>query len=444
MRLENYSLLHAPSHIGQLRAVPVRLGPGSPPAILAAYAADFDVDPWVEMFYFPTDTLKLVLFTVTGEVLWRKDLGRAVVPGMHFVPICAFDLDGDGIDEIWFVNNVSDKHPLSLQSYRLERLDASTGLTTGQWPWPSKGGEQSLSHQFRNFILGGRVRGEPVLVTAQGTYGPMFLQGYRLDMKLRWEHEIGESTPGARGSHMAPVVDINRDGVDELMWGERCIELDTGKQLWCADEAVYRGHSDVIQPVLCDDGRWILYTCREGDGKAAPRVVCFDDQGRRIWGAVDQGHMDMGWVARLGDTGKTAMAVRIGHKTCGPDGRHHEGCEAFGYDVFSGAERKLKIDPYRTLPVDLNGDGRHELIRGVPGGDGTVWNRYGEEVGRLCGTVALARKLVDRPGEQVLIYHVDGTVRIVCDADAERDSDEAKARYANPYYQVNVHALGGL
>jgi hypothetical protein len=444
MRLENYALLHFPSRIGQLRAFPVCLGSGAPPAILAAYAADFDVDPWVEMFYFPTDTLKLVLFTVTGEVIWRKDLGRAVVPGQHFVPICVFDLDGDGVDEIWFVNNASDRHPLSLRNYRLERLDARNGQPTGQWPWPNKGGEQSLSHQFRNFIVGGAVRGEPVLVTAQGTYGPMFLQGYRPDMTLRWEHDIAESSPGARGSHMAPVVDINRDGVDELMWGERCIELDTGRQLWCADEAVYRGHSDIIQPVLCDDGRWILYTCREGDGGASPRVVCFDDQGRRIWGAVEQGHMDMGWVARLGDAGKTAMAVRIGHKTCGPDGRHHQGCEAFVFDAFTGAERKLKIDPYRTIPVDLNGDGRHELIRGVPGGDGMVWNRYGEEVATLSGTVALARKLIDRPGEQLLLYYQDGMVRIVCDVDAERDSDEAKARYAHPFYRMNVHALGGL
>ena len=27
---------------------------------------------------------------------------------------------------------------------------------------------------------------------------------------------------------MSPIVDINNDGVDELLWGERCIELDKG------------------------------------------------------------------------------------------------------------------------------------------------------------------------------------------------------------------------
>jgi len=440
MRIETFSRLRLGSHLGQLRAVPVRLGPDAPPGILAAHAADPDVDPHIELFFFPSDTLKLTLFTATGEILWRKDLGPAVVPGTNLVPICAFDLDGDGIDEIWFVNNLSREHPLRLQRYHLERLDAQTGKTTGRWPWPCKGSVQSLSHSFRNFILGGYANDEPVLVTAQGTYGPMFLQAHRPDLSLRWERDIGESEPGARGSHMAPIADINRDGTDEVMWGERCIELDSGKQLWCADEDTYRGHSDVVQPVLCDDGNWIVCTCREGDEQVRPRVAAFNERGERIWGAVDEGHMHLGWVARLGDHGKTATAIRI-DKT-GRQGK--QACQTYAFDAFTGAERNLSFDPLHTIPVDFNGDGRHELIRGMPGGDGTVWNRYGQEITKVGGTVALARKLVDRPGEQVLLYHEDGTIRIVCDADADRDSDEAKARFEHPYYRVNLQALGGL
>ena len=444
LRLETFMELRLGSPAGQFRAVPVKLGSGGPPAFFAAYAADFDVDPWVEMFYLPTDTLKLTVFTGAGEVLWKKDLGRGVVPGMHFVPICALDLDGDGVDELWFVNNVSAHHPLSLRSYRLERLDARTGRTLGQWPWPDLGGEQSLSSSFRNFIRGGRARGEPVLVTAQGTYGPMFLQGWRPEMTARWAREIGRDAPGARGSHMAQVVDLNRDGVDELLWGERVIELDGGRQLFCMDEDAYRGHSDVVEPVLDEaSGRWFVYTCRESDNRVSPRVALFDDQGGRVWGRVERGHMDMGWVARLGDSGKTAMAARIDAKTCGPDGRHHEGVECFTWDVFSGSERAVAFDPYRTIPVDLNGDGRHELVRGVPGGDGAVHDRHGRPCGKVEGTVALARKMLGRPGEQVLVYLPDGTVRVVGDAAAE-DGAAARARYANPYYRANAWAVGGV
>jgi hypothetical protein len=103
------------SPVGQLRAVPVRLGEGAPRAFLLAYCADFDVDPYIEMFFFPTDTLKLVLVTERGEELWRRDLGPGVVPGIWFCPVFSFDLDGDGVDEIWISSSVEwfAAHPCS-------------------------------------------------------------------------------------------------------------------------------------------------------------------------------------------------------------------------------------------------------------------------------------------------------------------------------------------
>ncbi|MGH2371025.1 MAG: hypothetical protein ACRDI2_22845, partial [Chloroflexota bacterium] len=250
IRLEPVLELSLGSQVGQLRAAPVRLGQGGPRAFLAVYGADFDVDPYVEMFFYPTDTLKLVVFTAEGEVLWRRDLGRGVVPGIWFCPVLPFDLDGDDVDELWFVNNLNTQHPLGLSGYRLERLDARTGETTGQWPWPNLGGQQSLSHQFRNFITGGHVRGEPVLVTAQGTYHGMFLQAWRPSMAPRWEVRIAADAPGARGSHMCAIADLDGDGAQELLWGERCIELDTGRERFCADREAYRGHSDIVQPFL--------------------------------------------------------------------------------------------------------------------------------------------------------------------------------------------------
>jgi len=108
--------------IGQLRATPVRLGKGEPPAFLVVYASDFDVDPYIEMFFFPKDTLKMALISSNGSIIWRRDLGGGVVPGQWFCPFLAFDLDRDGVDEIWFVNNVDEKHPLGLSSYRLVEM----------------------------------------------------------------------------------------------------------------------------------------------------------------------------------------------------------------------------------------------------------------------------------------------------------------------------------
>jgi hypothetical protein len=453
------------SPIGQLRAMPVRPGDVAPRgvaprAFLLAYCADFDVDPYIEMFFYPTDTLKLVLVTERGEELWRRDLGPGVVPGIWFCPVFPFDLDGDGVDEIWFVNNVNVDHPLGLSGYRLERLDARTGETTGQWPWPAHGPRRTLSHTFRNFILGGQANGAPVLVTAQGTYGDMFLQGWNPGMSSRWEHTVAESDPGARGSHMCPVVDLNDDGVDELLWGERCIELDAGQELFCADRETYRGHSDIVQPVLDRaTGRWSFYTCRESDPLAAPRVAFYDDRGRRIWGAVDRGHIDMGWVARLGDAGElVASAVRIGHKICGPDGRYHTGMTEFILDALTGEllregePEALDWSTYGTIPADLDGNGVHELVRGRASRNGEVLDRHGTVLGTVGAPVAMACKFLDRPGEQLLAYYPDGTVRAWGDQNAQ-DTPRALARYAHPFYRssqrlfgvgYNLTVLGGI
>lgn len=440
--------------IGQCRVARLDSGPGRPAAFVAAYAADFDVDPYYEMFFFPTDTLKLLCFTEAGEVLWRRDLGRAVVPGMWFCPVFCLDMDRDGVDEVYFVNNIDPAHPLAHTSYRLERLDAATGNTTGQWPWPTTTRGQNLSHAFRNFIIGGHVHGEPVLVTAQGTYEDLHLQGRWPDMSPRWQRRIARDEPGARGSHMCPVVDFAGDGHQHLLWGERCIDLADGAERFCADRDLYRGHSDVIAPLVDRaTGRCYIYTIRESDPGVSPRVALFDSDGRRVWGAVDEGHMDMGWVAHLaGQATPTAMAIRIGAKTCGPDGRFHQDMTEFVFDALTGRPRELGFSVYRSIPVDVNGDGRHELVRGVPGGDGSLLDGSGATIGRIEGTVALAQKLAAHPGEHILSYTDDGRLMLYADRNA-RDSDEALSRYAHPCYAPNTRlgatgsnasVLGGL
>ncbi|MFP4380642.1 MAG: polysaccharide lyase 11 [Candidatus Sumerlaeia bacterium] len=427
---------HVGSPIGQCRAVPVSLG-GACEAILLAHCGNFDVDPFVEMFFFPSDTLKLSLFDHDGKMIWQRDLGKAVVPGQWFCPVLAFDLDGDGIDEIWFVNNTDPDHPLAVSKYVLERIDPHTGKTTGQWPWPSNR-KQALSHVFRNFIIGGYVHGKPVLVTAQGTYEDMHLQGWNPGMAPRWQYDIPKDAAGARGSHMSPVVDLNQDGIDELMWGERCIELDTGRELFCADRDSWNDHSDVIQPFWnADEKRWYWFTTREGGDNISPRVVMFDDQGQRVWSDVDQGHMDMGWVARLkDDRGFIASAIRIGHKTCGPDGRFHTGMTEFAYDAMSGEEIDLGFSTYRSLPVDINGDGYHELVCGRASGEGAVLDRKGRKIAELGGPVAMLHQFMNLAGEQLLVYLPDGTIRVWADENAE-DCDAAKERYVSPFYRTN-------
>lgn len=437
-------------------AVPLRLGSGGIDALALAYSNSAGSNAWIEMFCYPTDTQKIAVFDLQGRLLWKRDLGPGVVPDGCFFSIFPFDLDGDGADELYFINNLDPVHPFAVSKYRLERVAAATGVTTGQWPWPSRNAEGPMHNAFRNVIAGGYVHGRPVLLTAQGMYLDMYLQAWDPGLTPRWEVAIAANAPGARASHMHPVVDLDGDGVDEWLWGERCIDVGSGRERFCADADTYSGHSDVIQPFLDPgSGRWLVYTAREKQSRVAPRVAVYDAQGRRLWGDVDHGHLHIGWVARFAPERRTAMAIRIGSQQQTPQTRMIAGREVFAHDAATGQPLELPFDPFQTIPVDLDGDGLHELVRGTRHNgncDGSVIDGRGRPLGSVRGSVALASKFLDRPGEQLLTVDREGTIRIWADTEAV-DSELALARYRHPFYALSqrasacgnhLHLLGGL
>jgi hypothetical protein len=62
--------------------------------------------------------------------------------------------------------------------------------------------------------------------------------------------------------------------------------------------------------------------------------------------------------------------------------------------------------------VDIDGDGYHELVYGIPGQPGTVIDRHGNELGSVGGPTALIGSFMNHPGEQMLSYREDGTVGV--------------------------------
>jgi hypothetical protein len=332
---------------------------------------------------------------------------------------------------------------MDYRTYVLQQLDGNTGETLGSWKWPEPATPQRMSHLYRHFILGGYVKGEPVLITAQGTYGPMAIQAWNADMSLRWECQIPEDAKGAAGSHVTPVVDLNHDGIDELMWGERCIELDQGREVFVADGDSWEGHSDIIQPVLnYQNNRWHIFTCREQMTEQPPRVAMYDDQGKRIWAALDEGHIDTGWSARIGKQGEPmVLGVKVGKKIRTAEGETRTEVVENVFEAFSGKPVQLGFNVYTTIPVDLNGDGIHELVKGYFEGDGTVLDREGKTIGNVGGLTAMASRFTSHAGEQILSYSKDGKVKIWYDASA-KDTPAAKKRYDHPFYKVNQRLTG--
>lgn len=429
--------------LGQFRAVPISLGENQPKAIAAMYSEDAEIDPYIGMFFFPKHTLKVMVFDEKGNIIWKRDLGEGVIPGIWFSPIFAFDLDQDGKDEIWIINNTDPEHPMDFRYYVLEKLDPETGESLGQWPWPQPATPQSMSHVYRHFIMGAYVHGKPVLLTAQGTYSAMAIQGWNTDMSQRWEHKIPEDAKGCVGSHVSPVVDINNDGVDDLLWGERCIELDKGNQLFCADEDVWEGHSDIIEPVLDrKTNSWYFFTCRENFNDLGPRVVLYDQNGNRKWGDLEEGHIDTGWAARLGKNGEpVVLGVKVGKKVRTAEGERRTGIVENTYEAFTGKKIELGFKVYTSIPVDLNGDGIHELVKGYFEGDGSVIDNKGNMIGNIGGHSAMASKFTNLPGEQILSFSKDGKLKIWADKNAD-DTPEAKKRYEHPFYKVNQKQTG--
>jgi hypothetical protein len=90
-----------------------------------------------------------------------------------------------------------------------------------------------------------------------------------------------------------------------------------------------------------------------------------------------------------------ASAIRIGHKTCGPDGRHHTDTTELTFDALTGKPLALGFSTYGTVPVDLNGDGCHELVRGRASRNGEVLDRHGQVVGSLGAPAAMFSKFMD-------------------------------------------------
>lgn len=433
--------------VKQVRSVPVSLGKDKPKGVLFVYSNQGNIDPWPEEFEFPTDTLKMSFYTEDGIPVWTRDLGKGVIPGVWYCPFMSFDLDEDGVDEIWFLNNNNPNLPFSLNARVLERINPLNGETTGQWTWPDNTIDDTMSHSYRFYITGGYVNNKPILVTAQGTYRDMYLQGYNGDMSKRWDIKLPYGDGGARASHLCPILDFNEDGIDELFWGERLISLDDGHELFCGDKGKYFGHSDLVFPFVDDKtGKKYIFTAREDDEReGVPRVVTYNDKGERAWTAIENiGHMHDGWMANFGpDYRKVGMAMRITRRVINNAIVDTEP-EDFYFDAVTGEqlESPLPFTGHEFMPIDMDGDGLQEFFGTSGEMKGFLVKPNGETIGFIGGNLVRSGKVLDQPGETMMVfYEREGKVRIWGDTDAV-ESEYTKARYSIPYHYRMQHFMG--
>ena len=74
--------------------------------ILFVYSAGPAVDPGEECFRIQgIQPVHVALFEMNGRRIWDKQLPDGVLPGIWFVPVLPFDMNRDGEDEIYVLNN---------------------------------------------------------------------------------------------------------------------------------------------------------------------------------------------------------------------------------------------------------------------------------------------------------------------------------------------------
>lgn len=408
--------------------------------MLFAFSESENVDPAEGSIRLYQHPMRLALYGEKGQQMWEHTLSMGLIPGTWLMPFIAFDLDGDGVDEIWNLNNISEVAPFNARTYVLERRDTYTGKVTLQIPFHAENTEwERLGHAFRFMLFAGYVKGEPVLVTNQGTYHDIFLQCYNADMSVRWNRKI-EMSDGSRGSHSSPVFDINQDGIDEVLFGEHVISLDTGEDIFCCDRERYHGHSDVVLPFRDHrTGKGYIYTCREsGDYDGCPRIVMYDQEGNLLWQDVysdewgdyiDDGHMHYGFVATVRpDYRRVAFARRQREKK--------KQSEELLYDAVTGEQISIPFSMSRLRPIDINGDGYHEYLYWEEGTPTTrVIDAEGEDVYQTGGVLIQIGKWYGYPGEQFMVwYPAEGVVRIWGDTEA-CDSEELLKRHAGGFHK---------
>jgi hypothetical protein len=445
--------------LGQMRMAPVDIKGNR--FFLLIYSEMRGIDPYEGSFHFPTNTVKIALYDFTGNLKWKKELPH-VIPGTWFLPVFAFDLNDDGVDEIYLVNNKDEDRPFNTASYVLQCLDSNTGKIINEWPWPRPTHNQANSYKWRFFIMGGYVNDTPVLLTSQGTYRSISLQAWNSDMTLRWEKKLPDVYhgpvdlekminhykainqdyfDGPRGSHHTPIIDTNNDGIDEVLIGERCIDLDKGSELFIMDHNQWDNHSDVVQPIWNNkDNRWYFWTCREkGDDGRRSRAVFFNDKGDPLWSIKEKrGHFHHGWAANIGINGETlVLAARyaINMENAFDFGRPWE---YWVFDAYSGEEVSVPFNPLGR-PFDFNGDGIHEIVVGneIVDFTGKIWGNIGED----ANIINLHKTNNKLQGEQILAWYPDGTVKLWADKNAN-ESEKMREIYKSKYYQQNLKLTG--
>ncbi|MGP3969511.1 rhamnogalacturonan lyase [Streptomyces sp. 6N223] len=225
-------------------------------------------------------------YTLSGQRLWRIDLGRNIRSGAHYTQFQVYDYDGDGSAEIAMKTadgtvdgtgrvigssgadyRNSSGYVLSGPEY-LTVFDGETGAALATTDYvPARGSVASWGDDYGNrvdrFLAGtAYLDGErPSIIMARGYYTRTVIAAWDYrggQLTRRWTFDTNSSTNAGRGydgqgSHSLSIGDIDRDGRDEIVYGSMAVD-DNGSGMWTTrtghGDAQHLGDFDTNDPGL--------------------------------------------------------------------------------------------------------------------------------------------------------------------------------------------------
>lgn len=231
-----------------------------------------------------TGNVYLDAYELTGQFLWRIDLGVNIRAGAHYTQFMVYDLDGDGMAEVACKTAPGTKDGTGANvllgsdsptaDYRnssgyiltgteyLTVFSGNTGANLSTVSYnPARGSVSSWGDSYGNRVdrflaciayLDGI---HPSLVMCRGYYTRTTLAAWDLKngkLVQRWFHDSATSGVGAygQGNHNLSVGDVDNDGKDEIIYGSSAIN-DDGKLLYRTGY----GHGDAIHMSDLDPDR---------------------------------------------------------------------------------------------------------------------------------------------------------------------------------------------
>ncbi|WP_395245533.1 hypothetical protein ACGGZK_06890 [Agromyces sp. MMS24-K17] len=276
-----------------------------------------------------------------GTSLWRIDLGVNIRAGAHYTQLEVFDFDGDGKAEVAFktadgtVDGVGTVIGDASKDYRnssgyilsgpeyLTVFDGETGAAIDTVAYdPGRGNVSAWGDAYGNrvdrFLAGvAYLDGEhPSLVTSRGYYTRTVIVAWdlvdgKLQQRWKFDSDVAGKEYEGQGNHQFVPADVDRDGLDEIVYGSMTID-DDGTVLYNTD----LGHGDALHVgdfVTDRPGLEVFAVHEEIPGNGGYGATLRDaETGEVLWSTKSTKDTGRGAAADIDPTHPGAEAWNIG------------------------------------------------------------------------------------------------------------------------------------